>query len=146
LPRRLENLIAAAKNIGTTHVTNGCYRLHPVEWNIGEAAGALAAAALDQAVIPRRIQAEPTRLARFQASLLAEGVPLSWIVDVGVTHPAFAAVQRLFLHLGAAVAPDLGFRPDDPIAAIDWRAWGGEGSPPPSRAAAAESLDRSDAT
>ena len=23
--------------------TNGCYRLHPVEWNIGEAAGQLAA-------------------------------------------------------------------------------------------------------
>ena len=66
LPRRIENLLAAAKNIGTTHITNGCYRLHPVEWNIGEAAGALAAAALDQDVIPRRIHAEPTRLARFQ--------------------------------------------------------------------------------
>ena len=33
----------ANKNIGTTHITNGCYRLHPVEWNIGEAAGHLAA-------------------------------------------------------------------------------------------------------
>ncbi|MGG2474547.1 FAD-dependent oxidoreductase, partial [Rhizobium sp. BR5] len=31
------------KNIGTTHITNGCYRLHPVEWNIGEVAGMLAA-------------------------------------------------------------------------------------------------------
>lgn len=29
------------KNIGITHITNGCYRLHPVEWNIGEAAGYL---------------------------------------------------------------------------------------------------------
>ncbi|MEM6312693.1 MAG: FAD-dependent oxidoreductase, partial [Planctomycetota bacterium] len=36
------NLIAAAKNIGTTHLTNGCYRLHPIEWNIGEAAGVMA--------------------------------------------------------------------------------------------------------
>ena len=33
IPRRLNNLIAANKNIGTTHITNGCYRLHPVEWN-----------------------------------------------------------------------------------------------------------------
>ena len=41
--RHLDNLLAACKNIGTTHITNGCYRLHPVEWNIGEAAGALAA-------------------------------------------------------------------------------------------------------
>ena len=43
LPRRVTNLLPAGKNIGTTHITNGCYRLHPVEWNIGEAAGALAA-------------------------------------------------------------------------------------------------------
>jgi hypothetical protein len=146
LPRRMENVLAAAKNIGATHITNGCYRLHPVEWNIGEAAGALAAAALDRDVIPRRIHAEPTRLADFQASLLAEGVPLAWIVDVGVTHPAFAAVQRLFLRLGAVVAPDLDFRPDDPIAPAEWHTWGGEGSPPTSRAEAALRLDRSSAS
>ena len=33
-----------------THITNGCYRLHPVEWNIGEAAGALAAHAFRPAI------------------------------------------------------------------------------------------------
>src|SRR5262249_5740122 len=33
IPRRIENLLPACKNIGTTHITNGCYRLHPVEWN-----------------------------------------------------------------------------------------------------------------
>jgi hypothetical protein len=146
LPRRMENMLAAAKNIGTTHITNGCYRLHPVEWNIGEVAGALAAAALDQDVIPRRIHSEPTRLTDFQASLLAEGVPLAWIVDVGVTHPAFAAVQHLFLRLGAVVAADLDFRPDDPIAPAEWHAWGGEGSPPASRAEAAMQLDRTSAS
>ena len=42
IPTELANVAAASKNIGTTHITNGCYRLHPVEWNIGEAAGALA--------------------------------------------------------------------------------------------------------
>ena len=36
---RTENLLPACKNLGVTHITNGCYRLHPVEWNIGEAAG-----------------------------------------------------------------------------------------------------------
>ena len=46
IPERLNNIIAAAKNIGTTHVTNDCYRLHPVEWNIGEAAGYLAATSI----------------------------------------------------------------------------------------------------
>src|SRR4051812_45083992 len=47
IPAQTQNLIAGAKNIGTTHITNGCYRLHPVEWNVGEAAGALAAFALE---------------------------------------------------------------------------------------------------
>ena len=46
LPRRVENLLPACKNLGVTHLTNGCYRLHPVEWNIGESAGMLAAEAL----------------------------------------------------------------------------------------------------
>ena len=39
IPQRVENLIPACKNLGVTHITNGCYRLHPVEWNIGESAG-----------------------------------------------------------------------------------------------------------
>jgi hypothetical protein len=39
----MDNLVAGAKNIGTTHISNGAYRLHHTEWNIGEAAGALAA-------------------------------------------------------------------------------------------------------
>ena len=47
LPVRIGNLIAGGKNLGTTHITNGCFRLHPVEWNVGEAAGALAAFALE---------------------------------------------------------------------------------------------------
>ena len=61
IPVRVRNLLAGAKNLGTTHVTNGCYRLHPVEWNIGEAAGALAAYALDadegSGGDPRRLRA-----------------------------------------------------------------------------------------
>jgi len=76
IPVRLVNLIAACKNIGTTHLSNGCYRLHPVEWNIGEAAGALAAYALKHGLAPAAVRAE--RLAPFQQSLVDEGVPLAW--------------------------------------------------------------------
>lgn len=46
IPERMENLIPGCKNIGTTHISNGCYRLHPVEWSIGEAAGHLCAYAI----------------------------------------------------------------------------------------------------
>ncbi|MFI1543330.1 FAD-dependent oxidoreductase [Microbacterium resistens] len=78
IPQRMRNLIAANKNIGTTHITNGCYRLHPVEWNIGEAAGALAATCIDDGVEPREIHSDPARLTRFQAALERQGVELSW--------------------------------------------------------------------
>ena len=55
IPTALANVAAASKNIGTTHITNGCYRLHPVEWNIGEAAGALADWSLGRRRSPERI-------------------------------------------------------------------------------------------
>lgn len=71
IPIRVENLLPACKNLGVTHITNGCYRLHPVEWNIGEAAGALAAYCLENRYTPRQIRNTPELLADFQ-SLLRE--------------------------------------------------------------------------
>ena len=78
LPLRMENLLPACKNIGTTHITNGCYRLHPVEWNIGEAAGALAAHANQIKQTPRTIRNNPKLLAEFQARLQQQGVEIAW--------------------------------------------------------------------
>lgn len=78
IPVRVENLLPAAKNIGTTHITNGCYRLHPVEWNIGEVAGALCAHALENRLTPRAIQADQHQTRRFQQVLEARGVELRW--------------------------------------------------------------------
>ncbi len=83
IPRRTENLIAACKNIGTTHLTNGAYRLHPVEWNIGESAGALAAFCCEVGVAPRAARDDATLFARFQDRLRARGVPLDWLPLVG---------------------------------------------------------------
>jgi len=78
LPKRVENLLAAAKNIGVTHITNGCYRLHPVEWNIGESAGATVAAALRTSTTPRQIRNTPKLLAQLQAALSAQGIETAW--------------------------------------------------------------------
>ncbi|WP_436761878.1 FAD-dependent oxidoreductase [Streptosporangium sp. V21-05] len=86
LPRRVDNLLPANKNIGTTHVTNGCYRLHPVEWSIGEAVGALAVQALDADLPPREIRADPARLADFQRTLTDTlGVTLAWSQEIRTT-------------------------------------------------------------
>ncbi len=78
IPRRVENLLPACKNIGTTHITNGCYRLHPVEWNIGEAAGCLAAHAIEVATSPRHIRNNATRRSEFQTKIQQQGIETAW--------------------------------------------------------------------
>jgi hypothetical protein len=79
IPIRMENLLPACKNIGTTHITNGCYRLHPVEWNIGEAAGALAAYCLQKNLTPRQVRNTANHLTDFQSVLTKIlGIELEW--------------------------------------------------------------------
>jgi hypothetical protein len=78
VPVRVENLLAAAKNIGTTHLTSGCYRVHPVEWTVGEAAGALAAFCVERSLRPADVCENPSLVERFQADLQAGGVELRW--------------------------------------------------------------------
>ncbi|WP_235854141.1 FAD-dependent oxidoreductase [Nonomuraea aridisoli] len=73
--------LPANKNIGTTHIANGAYRLHPVEWSIGEAAGALAAYCLDSGRTPAQVRRDDVR--RFQDLLSgALGVPLAWPEEI----------------------------------------------------------------
>jgi hypothetical protein len=78
IPQRVENLLAANKNIGTTHITNGCYRLHPVEWTIGEAVGELVRYCLSQRATPRQVRDDGRRLSDFQAGLKRAGFELKW--------------------------------------------------------------------
>ena len=83
LPRRVENLLPACKNLGVTHLTNGCYRLHPVEWNVGEAVGALVAFCTRQKQIPRAVRRQSKLLADFQKLLIKDGVRLEWPAESG---------------------------------------------------------------
>lgn len=78
IPVRMENMLPACKNIGTTHITNGCYRLHPVEWNIGEAAGALAAFCIKNKYKPREVYYTSTKRMDFQMDLKRLGIDLAW--------------------------------------------------------------------
>ena len=82
IPRRVENLLPACKNLGVTHLTNGCYRLHPVEWNVGEAAGTLAAFCVAQKKMPREVWKKSGLLADFQKLLRHDGVRLEWPKDL----------------------------------------------------------------
>lgn len=78
LPKRMENLLPANKNIGTTHITNGCYRLHPVEWSIGESVGLLVHFALAKNVIPRVVRENKDLLSDFQGLIRKQGIETHW--------------------------------------------------------------------
>ncbi|MBS3775913.1 MAG: FAD-dependent oxidoreductase [Bacteroidales bacterium] len=78
LPRRMKNLLPANKNIGTTHITNGCYRLHPVEWSIGEAVGILVAYAMKKDVIPHTVRKNKQMLNDFQKFIRTQGIETHW--------------------------------------------------------------------
>ncbi|CAM5465659.1 FAD-dependent oxidoreductase [Leifsonia shinshuensis] len=79
IPAGIDNLIAGNKNIGTTHITNGAYRLHPVEWSIGEAAGALAVYCAARRISPEAVRNTPVRLSEFQRLLSDRlGIALAW--------------------------------------------------------------------
>ena len=88
-----------------------------VEWNIGEAAGTLAAMALEIGVAPKLIHDDPERRKALQHRLLDRGVPGCWLIDVPVSDPDFAATQRLAMTAGYGDGEDrLSFEPE---AAID---------------------------
>lgn len=115
VPVRITNLLPACKNLGVTHLTNGACRLHPVEWNVGESAGALAAFCATEGVTPRAVREDSRRLRRFQLTLLEAGIPLYWWTDVPNDHPAFRAAQMLAVEGLWPGGDSLAFHPDGPM-------------------------------
>lgn len=88
----LANFAVAGKCIGVSQVANGAYRLHPVEWAIGEAAGELAAFCLGNGTMPPLIG---RALLEYQRQLVQVGIPLYWYEDMPFDHLGFEASQRL---------------------------------------------------
>lgn len=79
LPVRVRNVLPAGKSIGGTHITSGAYRVHPAEWSIGEAAGALAAFSIARGVVPHQVRADAELLDEFQSLLTGTlGIELEW--------------------------------------------------------------------
>jgi hypothetical protein len=78
IPLRTTNLLPACKNIGVTHLTGGCYRLHPVEWGIGEAVGCLVHYALTKHLTPKAIRETESHRADFQTLIQSQGVEIAW--------------------------------------------------------------------
>lgn len=93
IARDADNLLAASKDIGTTHISNGAYRLHPTEWSIGEAVGATVAWAVHHHITPAAIDSNPAELRGLQRRLVHQGHPIFWFDDVTAHSPFFRAAQ-----------------------------------------------------
>ena len=116
IPINTDGLLLSAKSIGTTHITNAAYRMHPVEWAIGEAGGHLAAFALRKGVDVRTIATDKQLTQQLQAWLARFGVPLCWFDDIGHDDPDFAAIQVLCVAGVIAFEPgNLQFNPEGTI-------------------------------
>jgi len=115
IPIRVENLLPACKNLGVTHLTNGSFRLHPVEWNIGEAAGLLASFCLNTNTRPQGVREDRRVLREFQDLCLAQGFELEW--PQPVAESGWAAFDKRVL----------GYLPSGALPRTEWDP--GSGSP-----------------
>jgi hypothetical protein len=95
VPVDTDGLILSSKSIGTTHITNAAYRMHPVEWAIGEASGILAAMSVSEGLEPRQIAVTDRLVRVLQARLTNAGVPLYWFDDVATDDHDFQAIHVL---------------------------------------------------
>lgn len=97
IPEQTINLIPACKNIGTTHLTNGAYRLHPIEWTIGESAMMLALYCIDMHTLLHSLVGNNYALMKLQYRLVKHGIPITWAIDIPRTHPLFVPTQMLLV-------------------------------------------------
>ncbi|MEL7050641.1 MAG: FAD-dependent oxidoreductase [Cyanobacteria bacterium J06588_5] len=93
VPMTTDGLVLSAKSIGTTHITNAAYRMHPMEWAIGEASGFLAVFSAWTGEEPRKIVETLPLLRKLQGFMARNGVPLFWFDDVAHDDPDFEAIQ-----------------------------------------------------
>lgn len=95
IPEVVDGFLVAEKNISVSRLVQAAIRLQPITMMTGQAAGALAAVAVQQGVHPREVQ--PLDV---QWKLLEAGCQLSLhnLPDVPVTHPYWKHIQLALLY------------------------------------------------
>ena len=78
IPRTRTNLLAACKNVSTTHLSNGACRVHHVEWALGEAAGVVAALCVQERCTPREVHTSKRLQRRLAECFAQQGILTSW--------------------------------------------------------------------
>jgi hypothetical protein len=117
VPVATDGLVLSAKSIGTTHITNAAYRMHPIEWAIGEASGFLAAFMVWTGQSAHDLVTSEAQVRKIQGFMARNGIPIFWFDDVAHDDPDFEAVQVM---AAAAIIRSenlktLHFRPTAPV-------------------------------
>lgn len=90
IPRDVDGLVVAEKSISVSNIVNGATRLQPVVLQIGQAAGILAALAVQRGIGVKDISVRDV-----QARVLAEGGYLLPYLDREPSDPLFAPLQHI---------------------------------------------------
>ena len=90
IPQVHNGIIVAEKSISVSNVVNGTTRLQPCVMMTGQAAGVLAALAVQQNKNARDIQVRSV-----QQALLSSKAYIMPYYDVKISHPHFASIQRI---------------------------------------------------
>ncbi len=120
VPRKLDGLIGAQKNLGYSSIVSSAVRLHDQSMAIGQAAGAVAAVCVRHGIQPRVIPGDRSLLSQVWRGLCSKqagAVPqILWpFGDLPPEHPAFVAANLLAIRGGLPLRPDeVEFRPDAP--------------------------------
>jgi len=127
IPRDMDGLIGAQKNVGYSSIVSAAIRLHDQCVYLGQAAGAAAAVSLAEGVQPRQIPFDRRRLEMVRDGLCGtktNGLPmLLWpFRDLPVDEKAFVAINRLAARDAFPLArSEVDFQPDAE-ATVAWRA------------------------
>lgn len=118
VPVNTDGLILSAKSLGTTHITNAAYRMHPMEWAIGEASGYLAVFSLWTGREPRALATDKTQIRKIQGFMARNGIPIFWFDDIGHDDADFEAIQVLAAAgiIRSENPKDLHFRPQAAVS------------------------------
>ena len=98
----VENLLVADKAISTSHMANGATRLQPLVFNVGQAAGAAAALALQRGQSPQELPVEQLQQVLLDDPLAPAAVVPLW--DTPWHHSDWRRRQRLVLQDPALVS------------------------------------------
>ncbi len=89
IPQKIDGLIVCDKGISVSNIANGTTRLQPVVLLTGQAAGEVAAQAIQQKIIPRKVS-----IRKVQLQLLQHKCYLMPFCDVSPEEEAWEAIQK----------------------------------------------------